>query len=412
MATHGLTHFLPTSWPPLNVMAVFGLLLGCGVLGGLLTARLKWLPTITGFMAVGLLVGPSGLGLFSHEALADAQVLVDVALGLILFKLGATLHPVALLRDRPLLVTSLAEGLLTFATVLGLMLWIQAPAMIAVLAAAIAVSSSPAVLIHVAEELHAKGPVLERTKALVASNNLLSFLLFTMALPLAMLGQHADLATALVLPLYRMLGAVALACVVARAATWVAGLTRPDEEHLRFALVIGAVTLTLGLAKSLQVSSLFAGLALGIACRWMEGRSALSRVELGGGGDVFFVTLFVFAGANLHLHEMIHQAPLALAFVAVRMLAKGGAVYGCQRAFGAARPAAAAGGLLLVPMAGLAIGLVNTTTHLMPELGPQVAAIVMAAVAIFETIGPPITAYALRLSGEAGRATEAAKPEP
>ena len=48
----------------------------------------------------------------------------------------------------------------------------------------------------------------------------------------------------------------------------------------------------------------------------------------------------------------------------------------------------------------------------MPELGPQVAAIVMAAVAIFETIGPPITAYALRLSGEAGRATEAAKPEP
>jgi len=33
-----------------------------------------------------------------------------------------------------------------------------------------------------------------------------------------------------------------------------------------------------------------------------------------------------------------------------------------------------------------------------------VSAIVLAAVALFETIGPPIAAYALRLSGDAGRA--------
>lgn len=358
-------------------------------------------------MAVGLLVGPSGLGLFSHEALADAQVLVDVALGLILFKLGATLHPVALLRDRPLLVTSLAEGLLTFATVLGLMLWIQAPAMIAVLAAVIAVSSSPAVLIHVAEELHAKGPVLERTKALVASNNLLSFLLFTMALPLAMLGQHADLATALVLPPYRTPGAVALACVVARAATWVAGLTRPDEEHLRFALVIGAVTLTLGLAKSLQVSSLFAGLALGIACRWMEGRSALSRVELGGRWRCVLRDAVRLCGCQSAPARDDPPGALGPGLRRRAHAGQGGAVYGCQRAFGAARPAAAAGGLLLVPMAGLAIGLVNTTTHLMPELGPQVAAIVMAAVAIFDTMGRPSRpmpcGYRVKRPGDRGR---------
>ena len=402
MAVQSLTHFLPAAWPPLNGMAVFGLLLACGVLGGLLTARLRWLPTITGFMGVGLLIGPSGLGLVSHEALSGAQVLVDVALGLILFKLGATLHPVKLLRDRPLLATSLVEGLCTFGAILSLMLWIGAPAVVAVLAAAIAVSSSPAVLIHVAEELHAHGPVLDKTKALVASNNVLSFLLFTMALPVALLGQHADVQTALLLPLYRMAGAVAIAAAVARAVTWIAGLTRPDEEHLRFALVVSAVMLTLGLAQALHVSGLFAGLALGIACRWMQGRSGISRVELGGGGDIFFVTLFVFAGANLHLHEMIHHAPLALAFVAVRLLAKGGTAYACQRAFGTPHRSAAAGGLLLAPMAGLAIGLVNTTTQLMPELGSQVAAIVMAAVAVFETIGPPITAYALRLAGEVG----------
>jgi Kef-type K+ transport system membrane component KefB len=193
--------------------------------------------------------------------------------------------------------------------------------------------------------------------------------------------------------------------------TLIARLTRRDEEHFRFALVVGAVMLTLGLSQALKVSGLFAGLALGIATRWLQGRTRLSRVEFGGGGDVFFVILFVFAGANLHLGEVMQYAPLALAFVAVRVLAKVGTVYACGRAFGQAHRPAAASGLLLVPMAGLAIGLVQTTSQLMPELGGRVAAIALAAVAVFETIGPPIAAFALRYCGEAGRA-DTTQPEP
>ena len=398
-------HLLHGTLPPANLLVVFGMLLGFGVLGGLLAARWRWLPTITGFMAVGLAIGPSGLGLLSATALADARALVDIALGLILFKLGVTLHPVKLLRDRPLLLTSLAEGLVTFGVILALMLWIGAPVVVSMVAAAIAVSSSPAVLIHVSEELHATGPVLERAKALVAANNVLSFILFTLALPLALKGNQADLATAILVPLYRMVGAVLVATVVARGATWLAGMTRPDEAHLRFAIVVGAVTLTLGLAQALQVSSLFAGLALGIACRWMQGTGKITRVEFGGGGDLFFVLLFVFAGANLHLHAVLQHAPLALAFVVARSLAKTGAVLACGRLQGGQPRESVAGGLLLLPMAGMAIGLVQTTTQLAPELGAEVGAIILAAVAVFETIGPPIAAYAMRLAGEAGRAT-------
>ncbi len=78
--------------------------------------------------------------------------------------------------------------------------------------------------------------------------------------------------------------------------------------------------------------------------------------------------------------------------------------YGCERVRGTAQPAALAQGLLLVPMAGLAIGLVQTTAEVAPTLGPEVAALVLASVAVFETLGPPIAAYALRLAGEAGRA--------
>lgn len=397
----------PSSWPQANVLAVFGLLLAFGVLGGLLAARARWLPSITGFMILGLLAGPSGLGLLSAQALGDARVLVDIALGLILFRLGVTLHPVKAMRDRRLLLTSLGEGLATFAVILALMLAIGAPAVVAVLAAAIAVSSSPAVLIHVAEELHAEGPALDNAELLVAANNVLSFLLFSLALPVALVGERFDIRTSLLLPAYQTLGAVVVSLFVAWLITSIARLTRRDEEHFRFALVVGAVMLTLGLSQAFRVSSLFAGLALGIACRWLQGRTRLTRVELGGGGDVFFVILFVFAGANLHLHEAFQYAPIALAFVGARIVAKLGAVYGFGLAFGVPQRQSLASGLLLIPMAGLAIGLVQTTTQLAPELGARVSAIVLAAVAVFETIGPPIAAFALKMAGEAGCALRA-----
>ncbi|HMN75124.1 MAG TPA: cation:proton antiporter [Burkholderiaceae bacterium] len=396
--------FLPHGLPPMNVLLVFGVLLAFGTLGGLLAARVRWLPTITGFMALGLAVGPSGAGLLSREALDSAKVLVDIALGLILFQLGATLHPWKALRNRALLVTSLVEGGATFAIILGLMIWIGAPPVVAVLAAAIAVSSSPAVLMHVAHELHAEGPTVDAAEALVAMNNVFAFLLFSLALPFALHDAEVPMRTALLLPAYQAVGAIVVSVAVAWVVTRVGLLTRTDEQHLRFALVVGAVMLSLGLAQALKVSSLFASLTLGIACRWLQGRSRLTRVEFGGGADLFFIILFVFAGANLHIHEVIQYAPVALAFVVARSLAKTASVYGCGRVFEHPHRQSVAVGLLLLPMAGLAIGLVQTTGWLVPELADQVSAIVLAAVALFETIGPPIAAYALRLSGDAGRA--------
>ena len=63
-------------------------------------------------------------------------------------------------------------------------------------------------------------------------------------------------------------------------------------------------------------------------------------------------------------------------------------------------------GLLLIPMAGLAIGLADTTLSLFQLQGAVVSSVVLAAVAVLETIGPPISAKALRWSGDS------LKPDP
>ncbi len=64
------------------------------------------------------------------------------------------------------------------------------------------------------------------------------------------------------------------------------------------------------------------------------------------------------------------------------------------------RPLVLALAVLLLPTAGLAIGLVNTTVSLFPNQGAVVGSIVLAAVAVMETIGPPIASRALLWSGD------------
>lgn len=394
---------LPAHWPSSKPLIVFGLLLAFGVLGGALSARVRWLPSITAYMALGVIIGPSGLGLLSKDALHNSRVLIDIALGLILFRLGGTLHPHRALANRSLVLTSLVESVGTALAVGVLMLAIGASVLVSLLAAAIAVSSSPAVLIHVAEELGAHGVVVSDAKWLVAANNLLSFLLFSLLLPIGLIGSQINWVSAIAWPSYQALGGALLAVVVALGMAGIARISGPHEPRLRFALVIGAVALTLGTADALQVSSLFAGLCLGMACRVFQGHHRLTRVELGGGGDVFFVVLFVFAGAKVNLGQLWEVLPLALAlaFVLTRLSIKVMATYLCARRFGVAPRPALGTGLLLVPMAGLAIGLVQTSSPLMPELAGPLSAIVLASVALFEAIGPPVASFALRFVGAA-----------
>jgi len=62
----------PTDFTPLMA---FGLILLIGSLGGFITHLIPWLPSITGFMAVGFFFGPSGINILSQETLAQAGIL-------------------------------------------------------------------------------------------------------------------------------------------------------------------------------------------------------------------------------------------------------------------------------------------------------------------------------------------------
>ncbi len=392
-------NFLPT-WPlASNTLFFFGILLFCGAMGGYFTHRWPWLPSITGFMLVGFLAGPNVLNIVSYQALADSRIIIDVALGLILYRLGLSLDTKLLLQDRRLLMVSLVESVLTFVAVSFSMQWLGLDSLSAAVIAALAVSSSPAVLLHVAHEMGASGPVTERAKTLVALNNVLAFLTFSAVLPLLYQRADAPLSTILGGPIYSLLGSAVLGIAAGYVLHRAARFAKAAQQY-HLALVVGAVTLTLGATMSLKLSPLFALLMLGVAVRSFEQEDLVANLEFGPAFELFFIALFVYAGANLHLSEMLQYAPAAAVFVLARSLAKWLGVGVISRLQGLPVRQSATTGLLLIPMAGLAIGLVNTTVLLFPDHGVVVSSVVLAAVAILETIGPPISVKALRLSGD------------
>ncbi|MEW6514837.1 MAG: cation:proton antiporter [Pseudomonadota bacterium] len=394
--------FLP-GWPPeFNTQIAFGTLLIFGVLGGYLAHRISWLPSITGFMAVGLAIGPSGLNLLSSEALGMTRPLIDVALGLILYRLGLSLDLRALLRDRRTLLLGAVESTATFLACFFLLNWLGLPTLVSGLTSAIVISSSPAVLIHVAHEVGAAGPVTERSKELVALNNLFSFFAFSALLPAGYLAVDAGWMKALLQPIYQLLGSMVVALVIAAILVLVARKTRSAAQY-RLALIIGALMLGVGIADALNLSALFVPLAIGIVVRTLEREDLISDVAFGEAFELFFVVLFVYAGAKIDLGELGSVGWVAILLVAIRVAAKWLTVFGIAYAQEKQSRPAAATGLLLVPMAGLAIGLAQTADTLFALEAAQLNALILAAVAILETIGPPIAAYAFRVAGETGK---------
>lgn len=400
-------NFLPEQLLQFSPLLAFGLLLLVGAMGGYLAHKWRWLPSITGFMGVGLLIGPSGLGILDKHTLSEARILIDIALALILYRLGTSLDLRFIRNHKALVLKSLLEASLTFFACGSLLLWLDFSPMLAALISAILISSSPAVLLHVAHEVAAKGPVTESAKTLVALNNCWSFILFAAVVPALLLDQHAALSQVILQPAYLLLGSAVLGICVGALLHWLCLRTAGAEQY-KFALVIGSLMLTLALAQQLKLSALFAPLVVGITVRSLERSKLVSELEFGQAFELFFIVLFVFAGAKLQLDTLWQYGGVVLALVLARSVAKLlgvslAALYNRKPA----RPALASG-ILLIPMAGLAIGLAQTSAGLTPGHAAVITAIVLGAVTVFETIGPPLAAMAFRLAGEAGQADSTA----
>lgn len=394
--------FLPSVPFEVSPLIAFGLLLLVGAVGGYVAHRYSWLPSITGFMAVGFLIGPSGIALLSQEAMNNSRILIEIALALILYRLGLSLDLREIRRNPKILLISAIESCVTFGAVLYALHSFGFPLTIASLIAAIVISSSPAVLLHVAHEVGADGRVTDTTEILVALNNCISFVAFTAVLPALHQSVGSSWIDMILQPMYRSLGSVLVGFILGMVLHQLATRMSAAIQY-RLAIVIGSIMLAIGFADYLKLSLLIVPLVMGITISTLEQRDRVSEIEFGSAFELFFIVLFVYAGANLHLHELVEFGLVVFLLVLVRSLAKVLSVTATSSLFRLPVREGFSSGLLLIPMAGMAIGLTQTTSSMFPEYANTTSAIVLGSVALFETIGPPIAKFAFDFCRESER---------
>ncbi len=394
--------FLP-QWPPLaNQMVWVGVLLAAGLAGGELVQRLMRLPRVTGYAAAGLALGPGGWALIGRPLLDELTVFADIAIGLVLFELGTRLDLAWLRRSPALAVMGVAEALgaavLVFVTLTH---YFDHDPLVAAVAAAIAMSTSPAVLIRVAADMRAEGQVTERALLLTAINGVMAFLALTVLIPWLHLEYRGGWLTILTQPLYLLGGSLVVAALAAQATLKLAQLVGKQAER-QFIVVIALVVLTVGAAVMLKLSVLLTLLAMGTMVRNADRERHFIVVDSGTAGQLFYVILFVIAGAQLDLGLIATAGAAGLAFVLVRFAGKALGVVALAPFVGLRLRHAGLVALALMPMSGLAVVMVHETAALYPEVRASVAPVVLAAVVILELLGPIATQFAISQAGEAG----------
>jgi Kef-type K+ transport system membrane component KefB len=396
-----LLWFLP-AWPPeLGEPVTFGALLLAGLLGGEIVNRLLALPRITGYVLAGIACGPFGLGLVEGPLFGEARLFVDLALGLIMFELGARLDFAWLARNRWLSAAAVGESLGAFFAIYAALLYAGFAPLLAGCAAAVGTATSPAVVMLVAQELRASGQVTERMLLFTSVNCAVAFVTLTLLLPLVHLEYRADWRSALLHPVYVLFGAALLGFAACRLMLWLAQWVGKREDR-QFVLQVGTIVLVVGLARAADVTVGVALLACGVFARNRDPGHALLPLRFGYAGQLLFVVLFVLTGASLDFGLLAPAAAAAAAFIVARFLGKSAAILAFGPLSGLRPGGAGLLSLALLPMSGLAVVMVWDTAALFPAFGTELAAVVLSAVAILELVGPLATQFALRRAGEAG----------
>ena len=399
------TRFLPSLPLELNYPLLFGALLVAGMLGGEV-ARLLRLPRIVGYVLVGFVIAPVAAAMNIGPLLEEARIFVDIGLGLALFDLGRRMDLAWVKRDWTLAATSIGESGLTFGAVFATLTYLDFTPLQAGLAAAIAMATSPAVVLLVAQDTRSEGQVTERALTLVALNSLIASVVVTMLLASVHYEARLDLDTAVLHPLYLFVGSIALGGAAAALARVIARrIDRSPELH--FTLVAGLVVASVGLAQMTRLSVILALLAFGLFCRNDERRHDLLNVDLGRGSRLFYVVLFVITGASLPLSAFASAGWLTAGFVLARAVGKLAGALAFAPWSGAQFRQSIALGAALMPMSSLALLLQHDVARLYPQLGQSLAAVLLASVIVMELAGPIAVQWGLRYSGDAQPATDA-----
>ena len=341
---------------PLLSLAI---LLVAGLLFGNLAHRLR-LPSVTGQILIGMILGPSVLNLFSRQTVLQFQPFTMFALGLIAVTVGSHLN-IRKLRNAYsrlgllLLLEATATPLIVFTATY----FVGMPWHLALILSMLAVSTAPATVLVLIQETRSRGVFVKTLVAAVALNNIACIFLFQIAYTAAKaaLGGSETLLDILIAPFRQLIFSLLLGGGVALGLVFVTHRVVLTARLTTISSI--AIVLTIGLAETFGICILLPTLILGVAVvNLVPNKKNLGHGVFENFQSAILSVFFILAGMELHLDYVVQGGLVAVLVVAARMGGKWLAAYLAMRMAKATKALRQYLGLALVPQAGLAVGLI------------------------------------------------------
>lgn len=394
----------------LNMLTYIAIMLAAALLAGKVVKKLK-LPNVTGYLVIGLLIGPYCLDVLSEELLDSMTLVTELALGCIAFSIGAEFK-ISFLRKigKAPIVIGVLEGLGAVFVVDAVLLILGYDVTFALAMGAIASATAAASTLMIVKQYKAKGPVTSTLLPVVALDDAVALIAFGLSMAVAnVISSHgeAPIGKLLIEPVKEIFGGLLfgafLGLVMVYAVRWYTG------RGNRLAITILMICFCVGVSDMVGFSSLLACMMLSTVFVNLskyrdEIYEPLDRIT-----PPIYMMFFIISGASLDVTIITSVGLVGAVYVIGRVVGKVlGTVIGAKISK-APKVVSKWLGLTLVPQEGVAIGLATSAAVSLPEYGAKIQTIVLCGVVIYELVGPVITKTALKKAGELNEKTEKVK---
>ncbi len=395
-------------------LLVVGIMTGAGLYLGK-TMKYVRLPSIIGFMLVGVIMGPSLLDLLGERLQNNLSFITEIALGFVAISIGLELSFATLKKQGfGMILIIFSESFFAFIAVTFAVFMLTRDLPLALIFGAIAPASAPAGTVAVIKEYRAGGSLTKALYTVVGFDDGLGIIIFGFAFAIArsiITGESGGPADTLWTLLSSPLKEIGLSLLVGAVLAVLFCLLARKLKNRRdlFILTFATVLVSTGICLRLHLSFILTNMVLGIVAVNTQPHGLIRKIkeELTEVMPLLFVLFFVLAGSNLQVTVLPALGPLGVVYVVARSSGlMGGAWFGAVigRMEKKIRKYL---GMGILSQAGVAIGLALIVKHELAELGLRgegIGSIVITSITatslIFEIIGPVLTRIGLEKAGE------------
>jgi Kef-type K+ transport system membrane component KefB/nucleotide-binding universal stress UspA family protein len=401
----------------INVTLALAIFLCVGFIAAKLGQLIR-LPSVTGYIFAGLLLGPSGFNIINEANVLDKlDHFTDIALILIAFGIGEHLELKALKRSAKsvayigigetsgaFLLVSAGVFVVAYAVGIGDPAWnITHYLVLSLLLGAVSVATAPAATLHVMRELKAVGPLTSTLMAVVAVDDGLAIMIFGIAVSVVsnIVGSGAEpIGVAVISSLLEITSSLVMGIVSGLIIDYVIHHLKRRAEILAIGLAL--LLLCSEISRLLDLSPLLAGMAAGFTIVNRDRRDVRLFRVINDFESPIYVLFFTLAGSHLDLSALIVAGWVCLVYFLLRSVGK---IIGCGIGARLARAPSTVIhflGLALLPQAGVAIGLIFIIRGdpILAAYSSIITPVVLGSVVLSELAGPIFARIAVEKAGE------------